>query len=36
MAITHGVHALVWTGGWTAEEARHRMQTVLGSWATGT
>jgi D-psicose/D-tagatose/L-ribulose 3-epimerase len=23
MAITHGVHALVWTGGWTAEEARH-------------
>ena len=23
MAITHGVHALVWTGGWSAEEARH-------------
>jgi D-psicose/D-tagatose/L-ribulose 3-epimerase len=22
MAITHGVHALVWTGSWTAEEAR--------------
>src|SRR5919206_2175484 len=23
MAITHGIHALVWTGGWSAEEARH-------------
>jgi D-psicose/D-tagatose/L-ribulose 3-epimerase len=23
MPITHGVHALVWTGGWSPEEARH-------------
>ena len=22
MAVTHGVHALVWTGGWSPEEAR--------------
>jgi D-psicose/D-tagatose/L-ribulose 3-epimerase len=23
MAVTHGVHALVWTGGWSPDEARH-------------
>ncbi|MCW2637202.1 MAG: Xylose isomerase domain protein barrel [Blastococcus sp.] len=23
MPITHGVHALVWTGGWSPDEARH-------------
>jgi D-psicose/D-tagatose/L-ribulose 3-epimerase len=23
MPVTHGVHALVWTGGWTPDQARH-------------
>ncbi|WP_219415680.1 sugar phosphate isomerase/epimerase family protein [Pseudonocardia nigra] len=27
MSITHGVHALVWTGGWSPEEARHAISS---------
>jgi D-psicose/D-tagatose/L-ribulose 3-epimerase len=28
MPITHGVHALVWTGGWSPDEARHAISAT--------
>ena len=28
MPITHGVHALVWTGGWSPDEARHAIAST--------
>ncbi len=28
MAITHGIHALVWTGGWSPEEARRAIAST--------
>jgi D-psicose/D-tagatose/L-ribulose 3-epimerase len=31
MPITHGVHALVWTGGWSPDEARHAIASTAAA-----
>src|SRR3954453_23209527 len=28
MAVTHGIHALVWTGGWSRDEARRAVAST--------
>lgn len=28
MSVTHGIHATVWTGGWSPEQARHAIAST--------